>query len=210
MDTHEYKPNSHKYRDEKKELAAPAATQRPSSRKVVRGTATIKQKTELGKLASAFIRMDIHDVIEYVVSDVVVPGVVNLVEDVIVNGSRMLLRGESGRGESRSRADKVSYRKYYDDRDRERDDRDRDRARSVYDYDRIRFSNRADAEAVLNKMQENIEEYGMVTIADLYEFADVRSEHTTYKFGWTSIGSADVERRRDGYYLKLPTPRALN
>lgn len=203
----EYKPNSHKYHAEQ----AAAATQGTGTRKVVRGATSIKKKSELSKFASTFIRMDAHDVVEYLVAEVVIPGVVNLIEDFIVNGSRLLLRGETSRDDRRSRADKVSYRKYYDDRDRDRDrDGDRDRAHSVYDYDRITFTSRADAEAVLNRMQEAIEEYGQVPIADLYEFAGVRSEHTTYKYGWTSIKSADVERRRDGYYLKLPTPRSLN
>lgn len=204
----EYKPNSHKYHAEQ----AAAATNGAGSRRVTRGDAKIKPKSELSKLTGAFIRMDIHDVVDCLVTDIVVPAIVNLIEDVFVNGTRLILRGETSRGDRRSRADKVSYRKYYDDRDRDRDrdDRDRDKSHSVYDYDRISFPSRSDAEAVLNRMQEAIEEYGQVPIADLYEFAGVRSEHTTYKYGWTSIKSADVERRRDGYYLKLPTPRSLN
>lgn len=204
----EYKPNSHKYHAEQ----AAAAAQGTGSRRVTRGEAKIKPRSELSKLTSAFIRMDMHDVVDCLVSDIVVPAIVNLVEDVIINGSRLILRGETARGDSRSRADKVSYRRYYDDRDRgrDRDDRDRGRTRSVYDYDRISLPSRSDAEAVLNRMQEAIEEYGQVTIADLYEFADVRGEHPTHKYGWTSIKSADVERRRDGYYLKLPTPRSLD
>lgn len=202
----EYKPNSHKYRAEQ----TVAATQGTGAKKVTRGTVTVKRKSELSKFAGAFIRMDMHDVAEYLIADIVVPAIVNLVEDVIVGGSRLILRGETDRGERRSRADKVSYSRYWDDRDRDRDRDDRNREHSVYDYDRINFASRADAEAVLNRMQEAIEEYGQVPIADLYEFAGVRSEHTTYKYGWTSIKSADVERRRDGYYLKLPTPRSLN
>lgn len=203
----EYKPNSHKYHAEQ----AAAATNGTGARKVTRGAVTVKRKSELSKLTGAFIRMDIHDVVDCLITDIVVPAIVNLVEDVFVNGTRLILRGETAHNDRRSRADKVSYRKYYDDRDRDKDrDGDRDRAHSVYDYDRINFASRADAEAVLNRMQEAIEEYGQVPIADLYEFAGVRSEHTTYKYGWTSIKSADVERRRDGYYLKLPTPRSLN
>lgn len=204
----DYKPNSHKYHAEQKTAAAQQGT---NARKVVRGNSVIKPKSELSKFASVFIQRDIHDVGNDVVRDVIVPALVNLAEDIIVTGARMLLRGETGVSDRRSRADKVSYRRYYDDHDRDRGrDDDRSRARSVYDYDRIRLDSRADAEAVLSKMQESIDEYGQVTIADLYEFADVRGQHTTYKFGWTSIRSADVERRRDGYYLKLPTPRALD
>ena len=70
--------------------------------------------------------------------------------------------------------------------------------------DDIIFDNRGEAEIVLSRMDELIDTYGIVTIADLYDLAGVTGDYTTNNYGWTNIRSAEVVRVRDGYIIKMP------
>ena len=53
-------------------------------------------------------------------------------------------------------------------------------------------------------MDEIIDTYGIVTIADFYDLAGVTGDYTTNNYGWTNIRNAEVVRVRDGYIIKMP------
>ena len=53
-------------------------------------------------------------------------------------------------------------------------------------------------------MQDIIETYGFVTVADLYDMVDLTPPYTANKYGWTNLRNADVVRIRDGWIVKLP------
>ena len=57
---------------------------------------------------------------------------------------------------------------------------------------------------LISKMDEIIDTYGIVTIADFYDLAGVTGDYTTNNYGWTNIRSAEVVRVRDGYIIKMP------
>ena len=52
-------------------------------------------------------------------------------------------------------------------------------------------------------MNEIIDRYGVVTVADLYDMADLSAPYTSNKYGWTSVRNVEIGRVRDGYVLKL-------
>lgn len=193
-----YKPNSHKYKKEQQELA-----ERKKLEKVVTGNVQVKKKTELAKIADAFIAEDPKSVGSSLISDVVIPGIVNLLEDLVVKGVRMLLRGDAGRSSSKrdSIAGKVSYRKYYD----ERDERPSGRVnRAVYEYDKIVIPDRAEAIEVLERLKDQLETYGEVSVGDLYDVIGVTCDFTAYNYGWVNLHNAEVVRASGGYVIKLP------
>lgn len=182
--------------------------------KVVSGTVKTKKKSEARKFADVFITEDIHSVKTYVFSDVIVPAVVDLIEDIVVGGIRMVLRGDSSsRRDRRSRdRDYTNYSRFSSGRDRDRD-RDRDRRResgSRFDYEELIFETRGDAEAVRDELEEEIEKYGMVTVAALYDMADRTAPYTANRYGWTNIRHADIVRTRDGYIIRLPRAVAID
>ncbi len=145
------------------------------------------------------------DVKSYIFEDVVVPAV----KDIILDAVRAFLGvNGSSRGKSSS-ASKVSYRKYYDDRER-RDNGSRNRTRSGYEYDDIILDNRGEAEDVLSRMDELIDTYGVVSVADFYDLVGITGNYTDNKYGWSDIRNASVVRVRDGYMIKLPKALPLN
>ena len=196
----EYQPNSHK---SKTEGAAANETQKEKRvQKVVKGTVKTK-RNEGRKLANIFISEDAANVKSYVFMDVLVPAIKKAIFDIVTDGVDMILYGGSGSGKKRKSGNKISYRSYYDDK---KDDRGSSgyRTRNRFDYDDLIFDSRGECEAVREQMVDVIETYGFVTVADMYDMADIPAPYTSSKYGWTNIRTAETVRVRDGYVLKLP------
>lgn len=70
------------------------------------------------------------------------------------------------------------------------------------------FESRGEAEEVLSRMNELIDTYGLVSVADAYDLCGTTSVYTDNKRGWTNLDGAEVIRIRGGYY-KLCLPKAL-
>ena len=200
----EYKPNSHKYKEDQNRSAPEKKVE-----KVITGTVKSKKKSEIRKFTDVFISEDINNVKSYILLDVLIPAIKKAISDIVTNGIDMILYGETGKTKSNSTASKVSYRSYYDGRNGRRD-YSAIRTKISYNYDDIILDNRGEAEDVLSRMDELISTYGLVSVADLYDLVGVTGNYTDNKYGWTNIRSASVIRVRDGYMLKLPKALPLD
>ena len=190
----DYKANSHRSKEEQK---LPEKKIEP----VVKGKVT-KKKNNVRKLTDTFVSEDIQNVKSYVLMDVLVPAIKKAISDIVTNGIDMILYGESGRNTRKTNASTVSYRNYYDNR---RDDRySSSRTRTGYSYDDVVLETRSEAEDVLTRMDELIDTYGVVSVADMYDLVGISCNYTDNKYGWTNLRNAEPVRVRDGYMLKLP------
>ena len=194
--------NSHKARDEKKA----SAQEEKRVEKVVHGKVKT-QKNNKRKLADLFISEDAGNVKNYIFMDVIIPAVKKAIYDLVVGALDMSLYGGRGGGGRRSTADKVSYRDYNSVSRRDTRSYESARTTSGYSYDDIVLETRGEAEAVLSRMDEIMEEYEIVRVADLYDLVGITGEHTDNKYGWTNIRNAKIVRVRDGW--KIEMPRAL-
>lgn len=195
MDFEDLKPNSHTYKENQ------AKPEEKKIEKVVEGKAKIK-KNEVRKFADVFISEDIKNVKSYVLMDILVPAIKNAIIDVVTDGVNMIFKGDTGRSSKARSSTYVSYRDYS-----RRDDRraiGSERERSRFDYDDIVFESRAEAERVREKMEGVIDQYGVVTVNDLFDMADLTAPYTSNKYGWTSIRNSEIVRTREGYVIKLP------
>lgn len=195
----EYKPNSHKYKEGKTEALTDKKIQ-----KVVQGKVKVRPKSGARKLAGAFISEDASNVGSYVFSDILIPAAKKAISDIVRDGIDMILYGESRGRRSSTNSSYVSYRDYSrrdDDRDRFRDS---GRSRAGYDPDDIVLETRGEAEEVLSRMDELIDTYGVVSVADLYDLVGKRTEYTDNKYGWKNIRNAEPIHVRDGWLLRLP------
>ena len=78
-----------------------------------------------------------------------------------------------------------------------------------YDYEDVILETRREAEEVLNRMEDLIDSYGVVSVADLYDLVGISGNYTDNKYGWMNLRSAGIERTRDGYMLLLPKVKPL-
>lgn len=195
----DYKPNSNRY----KSGQSNAPAERKKVEKVVKGTVKTRKKSEISKLKDTFISEDVSNVKSYIVMDVLIPAAKKAISDIVRDGIDMILYGDTHKGHSSSGASYVSYRSY-SDRDRRDTRRESSRTRVGYDYDDIVLESRVEAEEVLQRMDELIETYGIVSVADLYDLVGKSCNYTDNKYGWTNIRNAEPVRVRDGYLLKMP------
>ena len=199
MSEMEYKPNSHRYKEGK----TTEAPEKKEIKKVVSGPVRTKKKSEISKFADVFISEDVANVKSYILMDVLVPAFKKAISDIVTNGIDMILYGESGRRKSSSSASYVSYRNYSDRRD-DRNHIDGSSVRARYNYDDVVLTSRPDAEEVLTRMDELIDTYGMVSVADMYDLVGKTCQYTDNNYGWTNLRTAEIVRVRDGYINKLP------
>ena len=197
----EYKPNSHKYKEDQKR-----AIPEKKVEKVISGTVKSKKKSEIKKFADVFISEDVTNVKSYILLDILVPAIKKAISDIVTNGIDMILYGGTGKTKSNTAASKISYRSYYDSRR----DYSTVRTKIGYSYDDIIFDNRGEAEDVLSRMDELVSTYGLVSVADLYDLVGITGNYTDNNYGWTDIRSACVIRVRDGYMIKLPKALPIN
>ena len=200
----EFKPNSHKSK-EKNEIVPAKKVE-----KVISGTAKTKKKNGLLKVADIFIEDDVENVKEYIVKDVVIPTIKRTIYEAVTGALDMFFFGGTGRGSTRSTADKISYNNYsrYSSN---RNTRTTTRSTTSYSYDDVILDSRGEAEEVLARMDELIDTYGIVSVADFYDLVGVTCNYTDNRYGWTNIRNAQVARDRNGgYRIKMPKAMPLD
>ena len=202
----EYKPNSHKAKAEENSLAEKKVE------KVISGTAKVRKKTGARKVADVFISEDAANVKSYIVMDVIVPAIKDVLSNVVKDSIDMILFGGTtrrGSGSSRkTNAEYVSYNRFSDRRDDRRYD-SRSTIASRYNFDDITLDSKAEADEVLERMDELLDTYGMVTVADLCDLVGISCEYTDNKYGWTNLRNAKVVRLRGNEYM-LDLPRVTS
>lgn len=199
----EYKANSHKSKAPTNE----PVEESKKVEKVVSGTVKTKKKGIGQKFADAFIPEDVESVKDHIWYEIMIPAGKKLIDDIVTNGISMLLYGESGRVKSNTKAGRVSYRDYYEGKNTRRPTSS---ARTRYDYEDVILDTRYEAQMVLDRMFEIVDEYGMVSLNDLYDLVGITGNYTDNKYGWTDIRGAYVEHVRDGYMIKMPRIVPLN
>lgn len=200
----DYQPNSNRSKTEQEQ------TNERKIEKVITGPVVTRKKTGFDKLKSEIISDDAKNIKQYVFGEVLIPALKKAISDVVTNGIDILLYGESrGRnGNGRSTADRVSYRSYYDGNNNGGGYNSSNRLtpprNTNYSYDDIILNSRGEAEDVLLRMDELMEQYGLVRVADLYDLVGITGNYTDNKYGWTNIRNAEIIRIRDGYMIKMP------
>lgn len=202
-----YAPNSHRYKEEQKH----SSDEKREIKKVAGGKVRTKKKSELSKLSDVFISEDAANVKNYIFFDVLVPAIKNAIIDIATDSVNMIFGGTRRSGGSGSllgmasrSSSYISYNKYSDRRDN-RHSYDDSRSRTRFDYDDIIYETRAQAMDALDTMEDAIDAYGFVTVADMYDMVDLTAPYTGNRYGWYSLRDAEVTRLRGGgYIIKLP------
>lgn len=194
----DYPSNSRKSRAERKEPKR--------QEKIIQGEVVMRKKNLFRRMTDTFLGEDIDNVSAYIFQDVLIPAAKNTLSDIVSGGIEMLLFGDR-QGRSRSRRDGRSYVRY--DQPSYRDDRrdDRPRVNSRRGYDDIILTNRGDAQDVLNHLVDQIADYDVATVANLYDMVGKHSTYVDGNYGWTNLRDARVRPVRGGYLIDLP--RAL-
>lgn len=189
-----------------------AASENPQKKKVdppnLKGKVKVKKRNGVVKFAEAFLPEDRKDVSNYIATEVFIPTVKKILEQVfhifLYGISDSYLSGGSSRHESRS------YQNYYDRKRSVASPRRSQQSRSVYisDEDFV-FEEKEDAEDFLKWMMQVIREDGYIRLSETKEEFGMTWDYTEAKYGWSNLNGWRIIDTHDPdgrYVLRLPKP----
>lgn len=173
----------------------------------------VKKRSSITKISDIFVAQDIKSVGSFVFERVVVPALQRLAVDTINSVARGIFMGESAIGSgnvgNRSPASHTSYNSIYDASQPKATVSSNHRTKGDYQFAELVFDSYGEAQLVLDKMDECLSDAGVVTIADMYQFADVSCPFTGNYYGWHNISTAKIVADSDGYWIKMPKARPV-
>lgn len=181
----------------------------------------VARKKGLGRrLKEIMIGGDSRSVLQYVIADVVVPQVKDMISEALTQGFQRMIYGETSRRPS-SRPGMLGSRyntnySQYAGRGTNPIGRAAQEERSPASFspkgiEDIILATRVEADAVLSQMYDLLEKYDNVSIADLYAMIRWAPTHNDNKWGWLDLHGSDVKMvRGGGYVLVLPRPVPLD
>ena len=156
----------------------------------------------------------------HLVHEVFIPSIQNTIADVATNAIQRAIFGDNNDYRRRNANDYWYGSRKYVDRRLESSSRGRGYTDYSKQYDKprsrksenlsnsvrmIEFDTANDANDVLAVMIDNVEQYGLVTVADFYELSDVASKFTDHQFGWTNLEEVRIlPIRGGGFYISFP------
>lgn len=172
---------------------------------VVNGKINTRKKSTGHKILETFLEDDISDVKDYVVTNVVVPGVKDFIRTVAVSFIESMFGNSKRSGNNPARrygygSSPINYNKisnninppaqqnnsYYDSYDIE-----------LYEYD-----DREDAERVIDKLTEYINRYGEATVSNYYQAHRLeRRNWTDNDWGWRDLSNARTRYTSRGKWV---------
>lgn len=218
----EFPPNSHVKKEARPERHPEKASEKTEVARVTRSKAILRKKPLYKKFLDAFRPEDNKGFAEYMLLDMLVPGI----KDAVADAGTAAIENALGSGGGRNRrrhmggggSGYTSYNRMGSARPRSRRDRDRDddRRSSRHDdrgasnHQEIIIDTRVEAEETLDGLFELISKYDVATMRDLLSMVGEPHSFTDEDWGWTDLRGARVHKVRGGYLLDLPRPESLD
>lgn len=194
----------------------PEGQQETAIKPVVQGKVTVSKKPAGKRLRESLGLEETRTVGDYLVWDVLVPAAKEMVADLVKKGIDVFLYGGTSSERPSRKNDRkshVSYEGYYgrSKRGDYKSERRRLGSRYAMDFREFVFDDRRDADLVLSELCEIIDTYDFAKVSDFYSLVgEEERTFTDHGYGWDALGSATVERVRDGWVLDMPRPIPLN
>ncbi len=218
----EYASNSKKNKEEplKPDEVTEKVTVKKKVEKVVTGTVVEKKPTMGQKMKGIFFGAGFKSTGFYILEEVLLPSLRDLIVDTVRRGTERAVYGEAGyrtRRDGREYGPRTTYnatpvrRQVYETTARERGHLPDQPMRPRNRRGGLEFilQSRSEAEDVLEQLSAALEKYEYVTVADLRETLGLKIEYTDNKWGWTILNDVEIRQIREGYLLDLPPAEAL-
>lgn len=177
-----------------------------SSKPVIRQTSKVEN-------AKNAIKDTVTDVSKSVWRDLIKPGLKNLVYSVLDNALKMTVYGKNGNAPYNNSAfgtgAYVPYNRFSNAGAGSNIGYGPSTATTAYrparfDYDKIYFRTRMDAEAVFSKLAGAIQQFGIVSVGDFYDIIDMPAPYTAHSYGWSDLSTAMIVNTPEGWCIKFP------
>lgn len=192
--------------------------QQPEKIERVTSAEAVRRKKGVGRqFKETFIGGSARTAAEYMVSEVIVPAVRDMLRDALQGGIDKLIYGDTRakRGAPSSsypNLGRVNYQGVSNPTQASKPPGQRTLSRrsASHEIDDLVIENRQEAEDVIDRMFDILSRYGTVTVANLHDMTGIPISHIDHKWGWTELRGAKVSRLRSGgFLLDLPEPEPL-
>lgn len=198
----DYQGNSKKLRE-----SIQPKPEKKSLEKVVTADAIIRPPSIWTKFKRVFFGGDAQSAGQYVMAQVLLPALRSLASDVISKGSDRLIYGDSApTRRPYQQGPRVMYNNpvYYGQQRANLPDRAPRWGATGKALDDVIVASKEDAEVVIDQMTAAIDQYEVVSVADLYELLGLETPHVYNKWGWTHLGNLGYQQTRDGWKILFP------
>lgn len=197
---------------------------KPKQEAIVKeGSVSVKKQSAWRRAKHRIFEKEGAEIRDYVVNDVLIPSIKDTISNIVSNGIDILLYGEARHiGQRRTSifnggsryGNYVSYNSISTGKSNLTGSRSsmvgNTSLRSNLSLDDFIFQTRGEANDVLDRLSTILIDYGVVTVADLYDLCGLRTPYTYNNYAWRDLSTAGVSLTKDGYLLNLPTPQALD
>lgn len=211
--------NSHKARAAAAEAAAPPPKREKLESVVKKGQVIQKKPNVFKRTARSMVADDVQNVGDFVVTDILVPALRNLLYDVIVGGAGRTIFGNaqarrpgvnpglfgtaqnlktayhnvsSGGGQAAPAQAGLTKQ-----------------AQARFDFSEVSLTDHSEALYIIELLKQRTADYGVASVADFYDLLGHTGAFTDQNWGWHDLSMAKVHQNRAGFVLDLPQPIPL-
>jgi len=175
---------------------------------IVKGNVVVKKESKLKTYYNLFFSATPGEVVQGIISNVIVPAIKNTMGDVWRRSGDMFLWGVDSKEAKGSNGRRVvrDYSSYSRDDRRKTQNARPQSSRRADDWKELGFDRKSDCEDIILSLQEDIVEYDSASVGRLLELAGIVPDSIHFDWGWDNLDSADCELdNRDGlWYLIMP------
>ena len=187
--------NSYKTKMENNALA-----EKPKAQKIVSGKAKLKKKGFFDFLVSE----DASSVKSYLLSDVLVPNIKRLIQELVTSGINQLLYGNDYKpSKSSTSTSRVSYNNFSNQTVNQ------PKRLKGNDIIEIEVDTYTDSQNVIYQLQALVDQYNQATIADLYDLVGIDGDFTDNNYGWKDLTRVSVIPYGRKFIIRMPRFIAL-
>lgn len=195
----------------KSSIVQPNSEPKKKFEKVVKGKVSIKEQSDIQKLAGNFLAEDLKTVKDRIFTDYLLPMVKNGLWSIFNSAISIALFGEDrsrapSSNYSGSRTQRNSYDGYYQGGPSRQVNQNQGPRLNLQNLD---FEMRGDADDVLCQLKDGIRQYGQVTVGDVWDAMGMTPVNTDYNYGWYNLDGSYIKGVPGGYRLVLPHPVPL-
>ena len=170
-----------------------------TNKKVIRGQASIKEKSEFRKFAESLISDSIEGIRNKIIHEILIPSGKRMIVDTV----NTILYGKavSSNGYRRYGSSADGYTEYNNMSANKNSNPVNNTLSGIESF----LDDMIDVNNLINGLQENIKEYGMVTVNDFYDMLGVTNPNWAIaNYGWTNIDGWRAVPCNGRYLLTMP------
>lgn len=192
---------------------------------VVKNEVEVKKKSKVKSATESFLGEELDSVKDHIVNDMIIPstkdamsnmfgGIIDFFNDMIHDFiDTMLFGADSHQQKTKASQTYVSYQGYYTKKNNNSRQKRPVTAKEQHDISELEYQTAEDARTVLYDMQDIINSYKSVSVAELFDLSgitlDWAERKEKEKIGWTDLSGVSVRRRRGKHILTLPRAERL-